>query len=1061
MRFFILIFISWLLFIQKGLAQYRIKGRVLDTLGSGIPNATVQAMKNVTTISDQNGYFELMAKGESGNLSISHLNYDPRVIQFSNNTRELTIILRAKNNSLEEVEVIYTGYQALPKERSTGSFITLKREDLESRVSGNIMQRLEGLAPGLFQDKRGGDQLYRFNIRGINSLTAGMMGPLIILDNFPFEGSLDMINPEEIENVTVLRDAAATSIWGARAGNGVIVLTTKKAGRHGLKIEASANTVITAKPDFFYRQAMNSEEFIEVEKFLFEKGHYNSALKNVNNRTVVFSPVVQTLDNVRKGLMSEKEGEDLIRNLSKIDYRKQLSDRLYRNFLQQQLNFSISSGSEIFSNRLSVGANLSKGEKLETSNNRLNVSNQSSFQFSQKFGVQTNIAYVYLNDRTRPGVSTYPINPGGGKTSLYPYALFEDSNGNPLAVPNGYNMKYVDSVGNGRLLDWLYRPMEDWKHSEGNSPTNHLSANVSAGYEPIKGLKFTLDYSIERQVGNSNLYYGEDSYFARDLINRFTILTDEEIIWNLPKGGIQNRTHAQLTAQRGRIGASFNHVYDGGHAVNLLLGSEISDSKSSSNSYGYYGYDKNTGQVGTVDYTKSYPILLGGANYIPNNNGIFGGRRRFVSFFGNGSYEYRGKYTLSFSARRDASNQFGVRTNDLWKPLWSAGLMWNLKNEDFMKNTPLISEAKFRVTYGSSGNSGGNVSGQPVLSYSTVKDYWTAQTYATVSALPNGLLKWETVNTLNLGVQVGLLNHFDINFEWFRKQSRDLIAPDEIDPTTGFYNISRNVGRIKGSGFDLEMGLRNIGNRLRWSSTLSLSRSRSIVKEFQGTLLGTYSYASSGGRSLQPILDRELYPIFAYRFAGLDAANGDPQGNLGGEISKAYNKLITDSLQNLHYFGSALPRLFGNFRNNFTYKNWNLSFNITYRFGHHFFAETIKYASLYNNWTTHSDYGKRWQEPGDEKITTVPSMTYPANTQRDNFYAASEVNVHPADVIRLQDVQASYRFKGPIGGIKHVQLYTTLSNVAILWRANRIARDPDVTDYPLPFSGSIGFRVQF
>lgn len=1061
MRSITLIFISCVLFIQEGLAQYRISGRVLDTLGAGIPNATVQVVKNVPTVSDQNGSFELLVKEESGNISVSHLNYYPQDIQFSKNKRELTIILRAQKNSLEEVEVIYTGYQSLPKERSTGSYVTLKREDLETRVSTNIMQRLEGLAPGLFQDKRGGDQLYRFNIRGINSLTAGMMGPLIILDNFPFEGSLDMINPEEIENVTILRDAAASSIWGARAGNGVIVLTTKKAGRNGLKIDAGANTVITAKPDLFYRQTMNSEEFIAVEKFLFEKGHYNSALKNVNNRTIVFSPVVQVLDNIRKGLMSETEGEDLIRNLSDNDYRRQLSERLYRNSVQQQLNFSISSGSQVFSNRLSVGANLSKGDKLGTSNSRLNVGNQSSFQFSPKFGVQTNIAYVYLNDRTHPGIPSYPMNPGGGKTSLYPYALLEDRNGNALAVPNGYNMNYVDSVGNGRLLDWLYRPMEDWIHSEGNSPTNHLSANVSAGYEPIKGLRFTLDYSIEKQIGNSNIYYGEDSYFARDLINRFTILTDEEIIRNLPKGGIQNRTHSQLTAQRGRIGASFNHVYDGGHAVNILLGSEISDSKSSSNGYGYYGYDKNTGQVGTVDYTKSYPILLGGANYIPNNNGIFGGRRRFVSFFGNGSYEYQGKYTLSLSARRDASNQFGVRTNDLWKPLWSAGLMWNLKNEDFMKNSPLISAAKFRVTYGSSGNSGGNVSGQPVLSYSTVKDYWTGQSYAMVSALPNGLLKWETVNTLNLGVQIGFLNHFDFNFEWFRKHSRDLIAPDEIDPTTGFYNISRNVGSIKGDGFDLEIGVRNIGNRLKWSSTVSMSRSRSIVEEFQGTLSGTYSYASSGGRSLQPILDRELYPVFAYRFAGLDATNGDPQGILNGEISKVYGKLITDSLQNLHYFGSALPRLFGNFRNNFTYKDWSLSFNITYRFGHHFFAETIRYATLFNNWTTHSDYGKRWQKPGDEKITTVPSMTYPANTQRDNFYAASEANVHQADVIRLQDVQLSYRFKGPIGGIKNVQLYTTLSNVAILWRANRIARDPDVTDYPLPFSGSIGFRVQF
>ncbi|MDR2271654.1 MAG: SusC/RagA family TonB-linked outer membrane protein [Sphingobacterium sp.] len=1044
-------------------AQQILKGRVVDSMGKGVSDVSLKIVTDQrTTISNAEGYFEIGVKNSNGQLIASHIRYQTSTVTFNIQKLPLTIQLIPKENKLDEVGIYHTGYQAIPKERSTGSFAKMGQKELGSRVSGNIMTRIEGLLPGLYQDKRDvGNQLYKFNIRGLNSFTSAMSGPLIVLDNFPFEGSLDLINPEDIESVTVLRDAAAASIWGARAGNGVIVLTSKKGKQGQTTIDVKVNTLATARPDLYYQKVMSSSDFIDVESFLFENGYYNAALNNVSSRTKVFSPVVFTLDKMQKGLISAAEGELYIASLRDRDYRKDLNKYLYRTAVEQQMNIAISSGNAQQSNRLSVSANLRQGEKVGTSGQRITIKNNYDFRLSPKVEINTALSYTFSKELTRPRVPGYPINPGGGKANLYPYAELVDPNGKFLAIPNGYNMRYIDTVASEGLLDWSYKPLEDWQSSKGTSPVQNLLGSFSLQYRPLKTLTLNLNYSVEKETGNSVLAYGAESYFVRDLVNRFTQLTPDGVLRNFPEGEIQNHGTSSMTSHRGRATIAFNRRGGTDHEINVFAGAEISNTRSNSTSFAYYGYNRSTGTTTAIDHSKAYPLILGGTAFFPNSSGISSSVRRFVSFFANGAYTYQDKYTVSLSARRDASNQFGVKTNDLWKPLWSAGIAWNIKKESFLRNEDFVDQLKIRGTYGSAGNSGGRLSTLPVLKYSTVTDMWQGLPFAIVSSLPNERMKWETVNTLNLGIDVGLFKKMQLNVDWYTKESVDLIAPDDIDPTTGFYSINRNIGKISGKGMDMMLSLKDIGNKVRWSVDLSISAVKNIVKSYKGIGSSSYYYASSGGKVLAPTTGRELYPLFAYRFEGLDPANGDPQGWFQGNVSKDYNSLLTDSLQNLKYYGSALPKIFGNFRHSFTYGNWNLSFNIVYRLGHHFLAETIRYTDLFNSWSSHSDFEKRWQKAGDERFTTVPSMRYPASTQRDNFYAVSEANIHPADNVRLQDLQLQYLFKNPFGKVRNIGVYATFSNIGIIWRSNKIGRDPEVGNMPIPFSTALGCTIQF
>jgi len=1042
-----------------------LSGIVVDTIGQQIADATVTIKStSAKTLTDNQGRFTLRSPEPSGTLTVTYLGHQTIEEKFSErNTGPFRFILLPIDNMLEEVEVS-TGYQTIPKERATGSFVQIDNELLERRVTSTIIEKLDGVVPGLQFDNRTGTS--KLNIRGINTLTSGFMEPLIVVDNFPYDGDLANINPNDVESVSILKDAAATSIWGARAGNGVIVINLKRPkATIPFRLSFTSNTSMAEKPDLFYHRVMSSSDFIDVEMMLFEKGHYSSLLNGANAHKLVFSPVVELLDKQSKGLVSESEASGQIDAFRNRDYRKDMMEYVYRTSVNQQYQLQLDGAGKSLSYFLSVGYDDNTKSMKGYADSRLTVRSVNTFRPIPKLGIETRL--TFSNAVTEIGGAVpYPINPGGGKNNLYPYAQLVGNDGTALKIPKNYNLNYTDTVGRGRLLDWSYRPIAEIDRERTRNNTQHFGAGLAVNYEIIRGLKAEVQYSHERQVGEGSNFYARDAYRTRDLINLYTQIDGESVKHIIPLGAILQHDNTAMLSHRARGQLSFQRTFGRMHETTVFVGSELSHRSVDSYGFQTYGYDDDILTNVNVDYTNRYPIYDGllSTRNIPSYGGFSGSVRRFVSFFGNGAYTYSKRYIVSLSARKDAANLFGVRTNDKWNPLWSSGLSWIASNEAFLRDISWLNLLKLRGTYGHSGNAGGGGNTRPTILYSSNAPL-TNLPYANISAPPNPYLKWEDVRMINYGLDFSLFNAvLSGSLEYFTKKSSDLIAVDPIDPTTGFNTARRNVAEIRSKGFDLQLNSRNTNGQVKWSSSVSLSHVRDIVTKFNGTISATPNYVASSGQNFTPLLDKVLYPVFSYKFVGLDPEDGHAIGMLNGVPSTDYSKILTDSLQHLNYHGSGLPLFYGFLRNNFSYRGVDLSFNLTFKFGYFFQRETINYSNLFDGWISHSDYEKRWQKPGDERTTTVPSMNYPNNASMGTFYSRSEATIEKGDHIRLQDIRLSYAFAPRIGKAeKRItwQCYLTTGNVALLWTATKSGLDPDYTNLPPSRNYSFGLKGTF
>jgi hypothetical protein len=341
-------------------------------------------------------------------------------------------------------------------------------------------------------------------------------------------------------------------------------------------------------------------------------------------------------------------------------------------------------------------------------------------------------------------------------------------------------------------------------------------------------------------------------------------------------------------------------------------------------------------------------------------------------------------------------------------------------------------------------------------------------------------LRWEKVGMLNLGVVFALKkNVLSGSIEYFSKKGTDLIGEAEVDPTIGVASFKRNLADIKGKGVDVQLTGKIINNKLYgWTSNLLFSYAIDKVSNYKRTIsAGGYASQGSGDQgSYAPMNGRPLLSIYSYAWAGLDPANGDPQGYLNGEKTKNYTELSQSTPDILIYNGPVNPPFVGALRNDFYFNHLSVSVNITYKMGHYFRKPSVDYGVMMTNWGTNADLGKRWQKPGDEEATFVPSIpntvTAPsiASSRERSFYANSEILVQKADHIRLQDVVISYDFDKQQWArlpVKNIHIYCNVNNIGILWRANKYDIDPDALPnsfanfLPAPRTLTLGAKFDF
>lgn len=1056
-----------------------VRGRIINEKNEPVIATITVKETNIVIGTNNNGEFELKGVDENATLVITGVGIENFEVKIQGKT-ELKLSAKIKVTQEEEVVIANTGYQTVKPNEINGSVFVVTNEMLNQQTGTNILERLNGVTSGLLFNigKSNGNPQSKTDIviRGHSTIN-GPLDPLIVLDNFPYEGDINNINPNDIESITILKDAVATSIWGARGGNGVIVITTKKARfNQKLKVEVNTNLIINKSPDLYSLPDMSINDYVDVEEYLFNKGFFNSVITNTATRPGL-APASEIFLKRKSGLISAGDSAVLINELKGNDSRDQYNKYFYRDAVIQQYSLSLRGGSGNIA--WTISGNYDKSiSDLQLQNDKINLRLNNTYKPFKN--LQINFGVYYTNNTSKgsaaPAYNSITIN---GRN--VPYLKFADDNGNALPVARYYRESYTDTAGGGKLINWKYYPLEDYKHDRRITKREDITANISLNYQVLKSLNVTILYQYQKQKSNGKNLADIENFNTRDLINKYSQLNRSTgiVTYIIPKGGILGLSNDNVNSQNLRAQLNFNENWGNNHDLSALAGAEVRGAESNGNGTTYYGYNKEPLIFGTVDFVTRYPIfnrtttanIPGGP--VINQTTI----TRFVSLYANVSYSYKQKYSGSISLRKDGSNIFGATTNDKWKPLGSVGIGWEVSKEKFYRFSG-IPFLRLKSSLGYSGNVDLGKIPLPIGTYLTSS--LTNLPYLVISQINDPSLRWEKVKQINIGIEFSTRKQtLSGSIEYYHKTGIDLYGPTPFNYTAGFNRneINKNVANMEGKGVDVVLRSKNIDRLFKWSTNLLFNyRTEKTTKYLDPTPL-TVQDLIGGGNQITPVVGKPLYAIAAYRWGGLNAS-GDPQGFLDGQLSTNYSAISNDVNQkglegeNLVYLGSAVPTFFGSFMNTISWKGFSATINIAYKFGYFFRKPALSYNALYNNGVGHKEFEDRWKKPGDEIYTNVPAMVY-TNYQlngqsvfefRDAYYANSEIHFLKGDHIRLQFININYSFQQFSKKLllESLRLYVNVANFGIIWRANKEHLDPDFPSSFVPSKSiTVGLRTNF
>jgi len=1044
----LVIICCYLLMVQWAQAQ-SLKGKVLDQqTGKPMQGVGLSLGNGLATQSTGNGSFQFNLVEGNYLLKVSYVGYASINMAITIPLKDSLVIRLVPSEQQLEGVTISTGYQKLPRERATGSFAVVDRRQFELQAGSDVLSRLETISNGLTVDRRSNSS-GQLMVRGLSTI-AGPKSPLIILDNFPYQGDIANLNPNDMESIVVLKDAAATSIWGSRAGNGVIVLTSKKARQGGrMQIDLNANALLADKPDLFSVPQMGSAEFIAVEQFLYDKGFYDSRINSAAKPAL--SPVVELMWANTKGVIGAAELQSSLERLRQHDVREEYTRLVYQRPFTQQYNLSLQGSEQNMDWYLMLGNDRNRNE-IDAKSNRLNLISRSTLRLGKKLKVDFGINYTYQNGVTGKASFNDLKNSSG---VLYPYLKLADDNGQPLAIPQTYALNYLQTLNRDQFYDWNYYPLNDYLNNTISNNRRSILGNVALNYELLPGMNIKAYYQREYQQTGSRSIYGSDSYTVRSLVNTYTqVATDGKVTRIVPMAELLDWTQGTLDAQSLRAQLGYNKALGRGE-LDFLAGFELNERKADGITGRVYGYSDERLSSVALNYNIAYPNYITKVNsFLNTGQGLSGTLNRFVSVYANAAYAFEGKYVISASARRDASNLFGVSANDKWKPLWSLGVAWNVHREKFLQFS-WLNELKMRGSYGFSGNVDPSRAALTTLLVAGTSTL-TQGAQARFDQFANPSLRWEQVATSNLGVDFALFgNKLSGSVEVFQKVSSDLYGNTPVDYTAvPATSLVMNVAKIRAKGLDLALRYKVFDGKFKWVPDLNFNLYKDEVLEYyqasdQGAIfVGT-------GVTAAPLKGYPVYSVFSYRWAGLNPVNGNPQGYYQGAVTDNYTQLLGagTKVSDLVFNGPAFAPVYGSLGQYFAYQNLSLDVRLSFKLGHSFGRSGINYNTLFNSGAGHPEYAQRWQQPGDEMHTQVPSLVYPAVSRRDNFYNNSEVLIEDASSVRLAFVTLGYRWDAKWLSrlsLKSLSVQANASNLGVLWKANRQGLDPDYRNGTVP-----------
>lgn len=1091
---------SFLTDIVDRLKAIDVNGRVTDTAGNALPGAVIKVKGvNRSVSANPDGTFYLRNVEEDAYLVITFIGYTTQQVKV---LPTLRIIMRASESKLDEVSIASNGYQDIPKERSTGSFEVITAKMLQASSSPNILQRLEGLTSSIVfnntqsptnsgarasvtvpgrqgaatgYDYNGGYTISNMTIRGRNSMaTNSSAAPLVVIDGIASPYDISLVNPDDVESITILKDAASASIWGSRAANGVLVIKTKRGKlNQPLTINFNSNVSISDKMDLFYLQKMSVSDYIDAEIYRFgqQKLVLPTPVATNEGATTLYSPVQEILDAMNKGTLSATAGKAQIDALRQNDIRRDQTKYLLRNQVTQNYTLTLGGGTSKLAYTLSGGYQTTQNNTVGSDLSRINAAYNMQLKLLKNLDIS---AGVNFSTTSSSSLGSLFMNPPSGDIGLYspaflPYSQLADANGNPATIAL-HRPGFLDALSTkygSRILDNSYKPLDDINESYVKSRNQNIGFNTDIRYRFSPILSASVTYNYNLTTSSSQQYYSGSSYYMRDLINMYTDPT--ALTRRIPLGGFyqSQRTPSHNQTLRGLI--SLNKNWNDKHEINAVIGTDISDQYSLTQPVnGYYGYDPGTLKISSsLNYNTSYPLLYtnnqtGGFGTIPLGLGgqFLAARLRTFGEFVNAAYTYNRKYTFSASVRKDGNSTFGDETNRTGTPFYHMGANWSIDRESFYKLDWLPS-LKARYTFGYNGNTNPGPTAIPLITYASVP-YRTTLPWASVGGMSNPELRPERTAMSNFGLDFGFKGgRITGSLEYYIKKTTDLLTTAPIDPTLGFASATYNVADLKGTGVDLGLNSVNIkSGDFSWESNFHLSYNRVKVTKNNVASSAYAQQAISGGVYFT---GSNLSTLYAYKWAGLDPLTGAARVYINGVPNNSTASVaINSSVSNLKEIGSAVPVYYGNFGHTVQYKGIGLYANLIYKLGYY---QRRPASSLFLNASMQgAEYAQRWQQPGDEQHTNVPSMDYArivAIPTNDIIYQYADINTYKADNIRLQEVNLSYTFTKKLKYVKAINVYVNMPLNVIVWKANKLGLDPDVYDFPVPKTYTLGFSTRF
>jgi len=1083
-------------FTEQAIAVTVIKGRVVNENGVPVPGATVlvKGTKNATS-TNADGFFELNGLDVNATLIISGTNIQTKEIKTGSKTF-LAISVTTKLVTESDVTVS-TGYQKISKERSAGSFSKPDMDIVNSRTtSGDILQRLDGLVPGLVLNK--GNVAVQNNktgsyfsvmLRGAGTIY-GNSQPLYVVDGVPID-DFSTINPNDVQDITILKDATAASIWGSRASNGVIVVTMKSgrnSKKQGVNVAYDGYLNLMGKPDIGTFPEMNSQQYIQAMQEIYNTPNYISGQYSWRQITKASSRGSLTSIRPDEYLLYGMQNSSYIpqgyagstlASLASFNNVQQMKDLWYRNASVNHHTLSISGSSGKYSIYGSLGYTGNIDATPGDKNNTYKVNIRQDVNFNKNFQL-----YLITDLTDNISSSKNAITPDN---RFVPYASFLGADGKPQNMNWLYmndsliNQYQIKSQGIPVLgsLNLNYNPGTDYNTAATNS--NNFNTRITSGFNLHLYKNLRLEGVYGAIIGNTqyNNYQDISNFQQQVFLGQHTI-ADPITPLTPVVGGTYAQTNTQQKSWTVRHQLVFDQNWQNGkHQLTILAGTETRQQTTSLVTTTIRGYDQNLLTNQPVDYlslsTNGYQSTIIGP--YSGNAGIDKKElynesyvdSRFRSYYGNAAYTYLAKYTINASTRYDKSNLFGTDQAAQSKPVLAVGVAWLVSKEKFLSNVSWLNRLAIRATYGTTGNAPipGTGSSYDIAGVDFAGS-GLSNPALVITSPANKALTWESTKTYNFGIDYAVLkSRLSGSLDIYSKHTANALGYTSFNPTAGYTNVFGNGGDITNKGIELSIKSVNVANRnFSWVTQFNLAYNKGKIVKVNYVLpvISATDVIGQPGLNLANnslinnpqtmgfVQGYQPFTVFAYNYAGL-SKTGDPQIKLAdGTITTTPSVAKLADLKNM---GSYVPLIKGGFTNIFRYKEFSLVTNIIYNLDYVLNRDANSYYTAritstdFNSGNLPAEFAKRWKKIGDEAVTNIPAYRSALDAQLNpiyiNYYTAGDINVIKGDYIKMRDITIAYELpKGISNKLKadNIVFRVQVNNI-MLWKANNAGIDPE------------------